>query len=226
MAKRRKKRRLTANKKQYLAEITRIYTDVSEIESMGFRVSKTVLPRKRPVGRVTKKQLEKLRKIKKSTLLDAAYIPGSGRGRHAKKPELQQPKPTAKKPEQNMVPVNMADGTIKMVPFSELENAPSESETLYNDIMNLINSYPGEGATLLNNLLAEEIKLYGKKAVLAAMRDSPGVLWQLAQDIVHYQEREGVHSGLVAFAELIKQAHLTLEESKLLGAAMDTFEYD
>lgn len=84
------------------------------------------------------------------------------------------------------------------------QRAISIVDVIYQNIMDLIDSYPGRGADNLRKEIEWEIKTYGKEAVMKAMSEAPQELIKLAQDIVYYEDnRNALHDAYLAFHSII-----------------------
>lgn len=102
-------------------------------------------------------------------------------------------------------------------------------DIVYNNIKNLIVEYPTKGSRYLNNLLASEIRRYGRNRVLRSMMQAPEALIDLAQTIIYYEDKsDRINSALRAMADIIQGHIRNAEEEEDLSEAMeDSYEnYD
>lgn len=98
-----------------------------------------------------------------------------------------------------------------------------EGELIYNNIMDIIESYPSsEGAKYLSNLLKSEIGTYGMGRVLAGLASVDEDLVRQAQEIIYYEKNSTqIHAALRDFSLALRGAMLTKEESKELNETLE-----
>lgn len=239
-----RKKRLTKNQIAYNKQLSRIKRGYIELQKQGYRFDKTLdsIIGKQP-KRITKSRIEKLSRITRTTLrkYTTAISPKTGKvisGEIAFK-EAQELKREARKLE-NKFYFKTTQGVIKSQDkefFKIISKKDKESlrkanlfnkgTIVYNNIMDLINKYPTEGAEILLRVLKSEFSTFGKDAVLEALGNAPEDCVSLAEDIVHYRlSSTGIHEGIMNFINIIRGTIASEEERKEIGEVMDAMGYD
>lgn len=108
---------------------------------------------------------------------------------------------------------------------AELKAEPPQMvDLVYQNVVDLINSYPSSAsAEYLNNLLKSEIKTYGLDKVIAGMMAIKEDFVKRAAEIIYYEgDSMRIHDALVTFSDLIRAGvKMTKEESKEISAVTD-----
>ena len=98
----------------------------------------------------------------------------------------------------------------------------NEGEIIYNNIMELIDTYPTKGSQKLRENLKNEISLFGKEAVLQSMAQSPTQVIASAQQVIFYEDdADSIHSAYQDFADLIRGTIPSAEDAMETGELMD-----
>lgn len=98
----------------------------------------------------------------------------------------------------------------------------NEGEIIYNNIMELIDTYPTKGSRKLRENLKSEISRYGKEAVLQSMAQSPAQVIASAQQIIFYEEdADSIHSSFQDFSDLIRGTVPSADDAMETGEIMD-----
>lgn len=104
----------------------------------------------------------------------------------------------------------------------ERERLLDEQTITYNQIKNLIKSYPTDGASYLEHMLKSEISRYGERNVYQALSEAPYEAISYAENIVFYEEdSDKIHRALAEFADMITGLIPDEEKAKSLGEIMD-----
>ena len=98
----------------------------------------------------------------------------------------------------------------------------NEGEIIYDNIMELIDTYPTKGSRKLRENLKNEISRYGKEAVLQSMAQSPTQVIASAQQVIFYEDdADSIHSAYQDFADLIRGTIPSADDAKETGELMD-----
>lgn len=98
----------------------------------------------------------------------------------------------------------------------------NQGEIMYRNVQDLIDKFPREGSNILQNALASEINKYGLDLVMAGMAQAPIDVVEEARKIVHYNgTKENIHRSITNLFDAITGTIRTIQESKVLGEAMD-----
>ena len=98
----------------------------------------------------------------------------------------------------------------------------NQGEIMYRNVQDLIDKFPREGANILQNALASEINKYGLDLVMAGMAQAPIDVVEESRKIVHYNgTKENIHRSITNLFDAITGTIRTIQESKVLGEAMD-----
>ena len=99
---------------------------------------------------------------------------------------------------------------------------PRQGEIIWTKINNLIDSYNTAGAQYMRDLLAQEVRKFGKKAVLQALAESGEEAISAAETIIYYQDTANTISRAFRnLGELIRSYAPTEAESREMGKAID-----
>ena len=105
------------------------------------------------------------------------------------------------------------------------DDYPEMGELIYNQLVDLIDSYPLPGAEYLRKLLDYEIERYGKNAVMKSLATLSESQIRAIQNEIYYKGKSSSHHDtLKALADLIKGTIETEEEAKEIGQVQDALE--
>ncbi len=99
----------------------------------------------------------------------------------------------------------------------------NEGKIIYDNILDLIERFPGKGAKKLSSMLRSEVKKYGETGVLQSLAQSPDDVIATAQSIVFYtDDADKIHHSFLMFSDLISGTVPTADEAKEMGDILDT----
>ena len=89
------------------------------------------------------------------------------------------------------------------IPFDGYE-IPYQGDIIYDNVIDMIDTYPSKGSAYLRKRIKEEIRQYGRDAVVRSMSDAGEELVTVARTIAVYDESaEVIHDAIVSFFEII-----------------------
>ena len=107
------------------------------------------------------------------------------------------------------------------IPFDGYE-IPYQGDIIYDNVIDMIDTYPSKGSTYLRKRIKEEIRQYGRDAVVRSMSDAGEELVTVARTIAVYDESaEVIHDAIVSFFEIIHGYMPNNSETEEMADMMD-----
>lgn len=98
----------------------------------------------------------------------------------------------------------------------------SEGQIIFDNINEMIESYPTKGSKALSNILKSEIRKYGKESVLRQMAKAPEQSIAYARTICFYEDDDdALATAITEFIDVITGTIPTENESKEIGNLLD-----
>lgn len=208
----RKRKKLTKNQELFRKQVKRIKRAYKRLSVEGYRLDnplESIVQLEMP-KRVTKKTLEKLKKVtpaflrENSTALDKSGKIQSGTVVYNERRTIKRLNKKLQK--QRQIQFNQGD-------------------IIYENIMDMIDKFPTKGSSYLSSILSYEISRYGKDNVLRAISQIPQEFIKSIQEVMYYEkDRNSNHKALKDFAEILKGSVLTVDESKEISAILDELD--
>ena len=108
-------------------------------------------------------------------------------------------------------------------------NFISEGRVIYENILNLIESYPSRGSEELRKALNEEINTYGFDRVCASLALAPQQAIQAAQEIIYYPTggttSAEAHRAFIKLGDIIKGTVRSEQDARSIGDVLDSMGY-
>lgn len=108
-------------------------------------------------------------------------------------------------------------------------NFISEGRVVYENILNLIESYPSRGSEELRKALNEEINTYGFDRVCASLALAPQQAIQAAQEIIYYPTggttSAEAHRAFIKLGDIIKGTVRSEQDARSIGDVLDDMGY-
>ena len=199
MAKRRKGTQ-TPKKRQQLARVRRL---ISRAEKRGFRFSAEL--KEGLAGMPT----QKLKGLTPEKLYKQATAISEVTGKRVSG--------TERRKEQRKEAAKKAAETRRF-----RKEMPREGELIWDKMNRLIDSYNTQGAQYMRNLLAQEVRKYGRRAVIQALSEAGEEAISAAETIIYYEDTANTISrAFKNLGELIRGYAPTESESREIGKAID-----
>ncbi len=194
------KRKQTPKKRQQLSRIRRL---ISRAEKRGFRFSKEL--KEGLAGMST----QKLKGLTPEKLYKQATAISEVTGKRVSG--------TERRKEQRREAAKKAAETRRF-----RKELPQKGEMIWDKINQLVNSYNTQGAQYMRNLLAQEVRKYGRQTVIKALSEAGEEAISSAETIIYYEDSANTISrSFKNLGELIRGYAPTESESRELGKAID-----
>lgn len=114
-------------------------------------------------------------------------------------------------------------------PVIKEDDLVSEGRIVYENILDLIDSFPSKGSEDLRKALNQEIQTYGFDRVCASLALAPEQAIQAAQEIVYYPTggttSAEAHRAFIKLGDIIKGTVRSDQDARSIGEVLDSMGY-